>query len=114
MSSTLCDQIEEMYNNATGLTDHQTVVVKLKKLDNFHGPGRWICNNSLLDDSNSSYRIETFWTFWQTKKRDHDSLLSWWEMENTNLKKSLETMGEKNQILRNITEYFFKNVTTNR
>ena len=51
MSSNLCDKIDQIYNNATGLTDHQAVIVKLNDLDTSHGPGRWICNNNLLEDT---------------------------------------------------------------
>ena len=68
MSSDLQISIVEVRNNSTGLYDHNILNVKLEQCKGTYDPGRWICNNSLLNDEESSCRIRNLGAYWKTKK----------------------------------------------
>ena len=68
MSSELLNQTNDVVTCSTGLTDHRIISMKLSDDDIPHGPGRWKCNNSLLQDSECINIIHNLWRYWKTKK----------------------------------------------
>ena len=92
ISSDLLNVIEQINTNPTGLSDHEIIHIKLINHDNPKGPGRWICNNSILNNEDCSFRINHFWDYWKKKKNNYPDLLTWWEYGKTKLKEIIRNL----------------------
>ena len=80
-------------NSALSLTDHRIIAMRLNKENILKGPGRWMCNNLLLNDEHCKIRIERLWTYWKTKKGDYNNILDWWDMGKTKIKEIIKEFG---------------------
>ena len=95
LSSNLLSNVLDVRVNPHGNSDHSIVCMKLHDPGNVHGQGRWICNNSLLNDNDCKYRIETFLQFWTSQKYNYKSLLDWWESGKFRIKEILQDYGKE-------------------
>ena len=93
VSQTILNEIMSIGNSALSLTDHRIIVMRLNKENILKGPGRWMCNNLLLNDEHCKIRIERLWTYWKTKKGDYNNILDWWDMGKTKIKEIIKEFG---------------------
>ena len=94
-SSNILNSIIDANVCPNGLSDHHTLSMKINNPEVAHGQGRWICNNSLINDEDCIFRVQHFWQFWKTRKNFFDSLLSWWEVGKSRLKEILHEYGKE-------------------
>ena len=87
------------------LSYHSFVEIKINTNLVERGPGLWILNNSLLDNSDYSHLINSFWLSWRLKKFEFSYLSEWWEMAKHNIKQlSIQFSKEQQHQTENISK----------
>ena len=62
------------------LSDHSSVVLDVSIPQSIpRGPGKWVLNISILNDSDFISSIKSFWATWRLRKRSFSSLQGWWD-----------------------------------
>ena len=85
------------------LSYHIFVEIKINTNRVERGPWLWILNNSLLDKSDYSHLINSFWLSWRLKKFEFSCLSEWWEMAKHNIKQlSIQFSKEQQHQTENI------------
>ena len=77
-------QIKNISVSSMCMTDHRIVDLRIDDSNTIHGPGKWICNNTLLDDIQCKERIHIFGDYWKTKNRV--CIMKWWDLGKIRLK----------------------------
>ena len=71
-------------------SDHLIVSLYLKLHDEDRGPGYLKLNTSCLDDAFLIEELDSFWTFWKSKKpQDNNHLNQWWDLGTVYVKNTL-------------------------
>jgi len=67
-------------------SDHDFIGIVINTDTSERGPGLWMFNASLLNDSNYIALIEQFWPQWSMTKINYTTISDWWELTKVKIK----------------------------
>ena len=92
---TFLNQVKDITVSTVGITDHRLINLRLDNSETIKGPGRWLCNNTLLKVEECNNRIINLWKFWKTKKKDYNNVLDWWDRGKLKVKEIISDYGKE-------------------
>ncbi|WAQ98940.1 YTX2-like protein, partial [Mya arenaria] len=102
-SKSIDDEIEQCKIVPCIFTDHNTIEIKINTENVARGPGLWMFNTRLLNDTEYASLIKTFWSSWTHNKTSYASCSEWWEMSKIKIRAiTLEYSQSKSRSKTNI------------